>query len=729
MIFCAKSSQVWRHRYVAIRIPGINGYAKKGIIVKTMLYRRIILSVILMVGILWACAPRLPLPPVLEPTPPPSELAPIDYQQVFMQAEELFALERLDQALTQYNIYVNNQSTGPYADKARYRMGDIHFQLGDYQLARDSFSSLVAQHPDSPLAIDAMITMLETYIREDDFEGLIRYSFEIPDRELSHEQLLRKESLLGDAYLAMDSPVDAFYFYSLVYDQSSGILKDAALRKLRDVLPFLNIINTTHLLDRLKDDALRGYLLYHLGLLTLDSGRTDDALNALSELVSTHPGHELADPAKTLIKEIFSESITSPHTIGCLLPLSGPYRTYGYRALQGIELALSEYHRDNAEKPIRIIVKNTASDPFQAVQAVKELDQANVATIIGPIITSEPAAMEAQSRGIPIILFTQKENVTQIGEFVFRNFMTPHMQTKAMATFAVNQMDLKRFVILYPDENYGNTYMDLFWDEVVDLGAKIVGVESYDPMDTDFASPVKKLIGLYYSIPDALKIEFEFRPVADLETDPLARTDNGLFDYIPDEIRLVPDLYFWGVPQAIGPLSDGASKGRNREDELKPIVDFDALFIPDAAKKAGLIVPQLAYYDIEDVVLIGTNLWHSKHLISMSRDYIQNAILTDGFFAESKRSEIKLFSNNFKAIYDEPPGFIQAVAYDSTRILLTALLNPRIRFKSHLKDELLSLVDFDGVTGSTSFDYKGDAIKTPFILQVRGGKFQAIQTP
>ena len=694
-----------------------------------MPYRRVSLSVILMAGLLWACVPKLPLPPVLEPTPPPSKLAPIDYQQLFMQAEELYALERLEQALTQYSIYVNNQSTGPYADKARYRIGDILFQREDYQGARDSFLSLVSQHPDSPLALDAMIKILETYIQEDDFDSLIRYSFEIPDRELSHEQLLRKESLLGDAYLALNSPVDAFYFYSLVYNQSSGIVKDAALRKLRDVLPFLNIINTTHLLDRLKDDALRGYLLYHLGLLTLDHGRTDDALNALSELISKHPEHELADQAKMLIKEIFAESIASPHTIGCLLPLSGPYRTYGYRALQGIELALNEYHQDNAETPIRIIVKDTASDPFQAVKAVQELDQANVSSIIGPIITSEPAAMEAQSRGIPIILFTQKENVTQIGEFVFRNFMTPNMQTKALAAFAVNQMDLKRFAILYPDEYYGNTYMDLFWDEVVALGGKIVGVESYDPMDMDFASPVKKLVGLFYTIPDSLKVEFEFRPLEDVQTDPLVRTDDSLFDYIPDEIQQVPELYFWGFPQILGPLSDGASKGRTREDELEPIVDFDALFMPDAAKKVGLIIPQLAYYDIEDVVLIGTNLWHSKHLINMSRDYIQNAILTDGFFTESNRSEIKIFSNDFKAIYDELPGFIQAVAYDSTRILLTALLNPKIRFKSHLKDELLSMVDFHGVTGSTSFDYKGDAIKMPFILQVRGGKFQALQNP
>ena len=108
----------------------------------------------------------------MEPTPPPSKIAPIDYQQVFKQAEELFSLERLEEALAQYSIYVNNQPSGLLADKACFRIGDIFLQLGEYQAARESLLSLLEQHPDSSLAADAMIMVLQTYIREDDFEGL-----------------------------------------------------------------------------------------------------------------------------------------------------------------------------------------------------------------------------------------------------------------------------------------------------------------------------------------------------------------------------------------------------------------------------------------------------------------------------------------------------------------------------------------------------------------------------
>ncbi len=678
--------------------------------------------------LLWACAPKQALPPLLEPEPPP-EVETIDYEAMFMEAESLFSEQSFEEALLKYDFYIQQQPDGLHADTALKRIGDIHVRMGVYASARDAYNILLERHPQSPLVPDVMIAVLDTYDREGKYEDLIRYSFEIPDRQLTPAQRMNKETLMGNAYLAMDSPVDAFYFYSLVYDQSHPLIKDPTLQKLKEVLPHLNTINTIYLLDRLEDGALRGYLLYHLGLLTLETGRTEDAIAALSELVKKHPTHEQAGQAKTLILEIFSESISSPHSIGCLLPLSGPYKTYGYKALQGIELALYAHHRVNKEKPIHLIVKDTASNPFQAVQAVRELDEANVSAIIGPIISAEPAAMEAQSRGIPIILFTQKDNIAQIGEFVFRNFITPRMQIEPLAVYTVKNMGLKRFAILYPDENYGNTYMNLFWDEVLSLGGAVVGVESYDPMDTDFAKPIKKLVGLYYQVPKKLQIDFAFTPEEDGSRDPMARTTTDMLAFLPDETKYIPELFFWGFPQPLGPLAGDDARGRKRDDELEPIVDFDALFIPDAAKKAGLITPQLAYFDIEDVVLIGTNLWHSPQLISMSQDYIQGAVLTDGFFAESKEPEVRVFLKDFQNTFDEKPGFIEAVAYDSTKILLQALVNPRIRFKSHLKDELLNLVDFPGVTGSTSFDYKGDAIRGPYILQVKGRSFESLQSP
>ena len=95
---------------------------------------------------------------------------------------------------------------------------------------------------------------------------------------------------------------------------------------------------------------------------------------------------------------------------------------------------------------------------------------------------------------------------------------------------------------------------------------RVVGVESYDPSQTDFAEPIKKLVGQYYDTPWDLKDIV--RPPQDSDT-------------------------VAGKEQEIS----RGDRGRRDDEGPEAIVDFDAIFIPDAPAKAGLIVPQLAYYD------------------------------------------------------------------------------------------------------------------------------------
>ncbi len=166
----------------------------------------------------------------------------------------------------------------------------------------------------------------------------------------------------------------------------------------------------------------------------------------------------------------------------------------------------------------------------------------------------------------------------------------------------------------------------------------------------------------------------------------------------------------------------------NIDQEPEAIVDFDALFIPESPKKAGLIIPQLAFYDIENVYLLGTNIWHSNRLIKMTQEYIQDAIITDGFFAGSTSKNVKEFVKLFKKTYKEKPGLIEAIAYDTAMILFQTVINiPDVRYRNTFKDALLNLNDFQGITGPTSFDNKGDVYKKIYILQIKGNKFVEVE--
>jgi hypothetical protein len=199
--------------------------------------------------------------------------------------------------------------------------------------------------------------------------------------------------------------------------------------------------------------------------------------------------------------------------------------------------------------------------------------------------------------------------------------------------------------------------------------------------------------------------------------------------YFPNDLKIADALYVTIQDKDPGPVATEADRGRGEEEALRPVVDFQAVFIPDAPSKAGLIIPQLAFHDINDVYLMGTNLWHSDTLIEMSRQYIHKAIITEGFSPDSSQEQVKLFVDTFAYVFGETPGFIEAVTFDSASLLFQALGTPGIRFKGQVKDEMLNLVDYPGVTGTTHFDYSGDAVKAPLVLKVEAGRFVEASQP
>lgn len=625
--------------------------------------------------------------------------------QLFSQAEKMLQAKSYERALAHFRKYLEQFPDAPLADAALMKMGSIHTILGDFEQARHIYQRLVDEYPGSHFISDARFEILVTYYNQGEYGDVIGQAPYFLKQRPSRVHILRTYVLLGDTYKAMSSPKDAVNYYIMALRKSKDLEKDSIVKKLKDAVWGLEPEDIVTLINLVKDDALKGYLMFQLGLSYAEEERYDDALKVLTAFTERFPQHENIHQAKNLIAAINKKSVYSRYTIGCLLPLSGPYKIYGNGALKGIQLAFNQFNTRNRQASIKIIVKDTASDSVRAAVAVKELFEENVAAIIGPVATSASAAREAQNYGIPIITLTQKDNIPEIGEYVFRNFITPSMQVKALVSYAVEELGLKSYAILYPDEKYGKTFMDLFWDEVIAHEGKVVGVESYRPDGTDFADPIKKLVGLYYEVPEELTN--------------IDETAGKTTDKTPTENILETLLL---------PLNEESENWDMKEnEEPEAIVDFDAVFIPDAPKKSGLIIPQLAFYDVKDTYLFGTNLWHSDSLIDMTFKHAQGAIMPDGFFAESKSENVKQFVDSYNETFHQKPGFIEAAAYDTALILFQMVSRPDIRFRSVLKNELKRLEGFQGVTGLTSFDNDGDAIKNLYLLQIRGQRFVELE--
>jgi ABC-type branched-subunit amino acid transport system substrate-binding protein len=619
---------------------------------------------------------------------PPVSTGPVPMgveDQLFVMGEAQFEAEDYPAALASYQAYVNQYPDRPLAAAAWMKIGNINLTIGNYAEARQAYRHLISEYPESPFNKDAQLNVLLTLYEQGDYRAVIEQAPEVLWSIDSTPHIFRTYALVGDAYMALGSPMEAFQYYGEASLVATEFDQEALDRKIEAAIAQLDSEQITRLLESGDPRIPRGDLMFQLGLNFAMIDQYDDALSALEDFLGEFPGHHNAPVAEDLMQQIKESALFNRYTLGCLLPLSGPYQKIGFQALKGIELALDQFSSQNSGPQMNIIVQDSGGNPDQTRAAMQELIEEQVAAIVGPIITAEIAAAESQENRIPIMTLTQKDNITSIGDYVFRNFITPRMQVSNLVDYVTSSLGLYRFAILYPDETYGITFMNLFWDELIANGGKIVGVESYNPQHTDFAEPIKKLVGLYYDIPEDLKEEPEPDNTSDVE-DPHGEQDE-------------------------------------EEEEPQAIVDFDAVFIPDYPKTVGLIIPQLAFYDIRDVYLLGTNLWHSEVLIKMAPQYVQGAIMPDGFFAGSSAPVVQNFVSIFEQTYEEKPGFIEAVVYDSAMMLFGVLAQPDVRFKSDIKNHLVNMQEFMGVTGPTQFDENGEAQKELHLLRIKGREF------
>ena len=518
-----------------------------------------------------------------------------------------------------------------------------------------------------------------------------------PEKETALLRVLMAEA---EKFSAEGNNQDALFVYnqalSLAEPQDrekilSGIEKVLAKTDPPDIEAFLQIKNLS-----IPHDLL----LYWLGLNHAALNNYSEAGKVLDLFINTYPDHAYTEDARDLLAAMKSATFKRD-TIGCLLPLSGKYQVFGQRALQGIQLAVQDLSNAH-DREFHVIIKDTQSNPEKAAQCVDELNQEKVMGILGPMLTPRTAGARAETLGIPLIALTQKSEFPLQGDFLFLNFITPEMQVQALASYIFKVLGLKKVAILYPNERYGKRYMELFWDVVEEFNGEVVGVESYDGKKTDFTTPIQKLTGEFYPLPDFLIPEI-----------------------LPGDEFEIP-----GVPEP-GVLEENKIVQNSRGGATTPIeaaieIDFQALFIPDSVSRVNLILPQLAFNDATGMVLLGTNLWHQESLLTGAKGYNKNAVITDGYFGNSKNSIAAGFEKRFTDLYETLPGFFEAIAYDTASILFTAALDEAVDSRESLKNVLQGGMMFEGVTGNTWFDKTGSAHKELFLITVKRGRFMEI---
>ncbi|MBI5970844.1 MAG: penicillin-binding protein activator [Deltaproteobacteria bacterium] len=388
--------------------------------------------------------------------------------------------------------------------------------------------------------------------------------------------------------------------------------------------------------------------------------------------------------ARILLKETLDNAIVSvekgPPAIGVLLPRKGNYKKYGDDALSGIMLAADAFGNGQVE----LLVRDVGAESASAKGAVEELSaNPRVGGILGPLLNASAgeAAKTAQEHRLPIIALAQKEGLTQAGEYVFRNFLTPSAQVQAIVGYAVKTLGIKNFAVLYPSNGYGTELAKLFEKEAFVQGASISAEMSYTPGITDFSVQMSTLFNVQVKESKA---------------------------------------------------------GRRAIKEYEPKLKAEAVFIPDTYEAASLIAPWFEYYNIKDVRMLGANAWNSARFAELGGKNVEGAVFVDAFYSKNRGETAETFVNKFKEAFGGEPSALEAQAFDSAKILIAAVTEAHKSLKidappGETRDDvaarLRNVRDFKGATGVVSFNAGREAQKKPFILTVKNGEIVDASSP
>jgi ABC-type branched-subunit amino acid transport system substrate-binding protein/outer membrane protein assembly factor BamD (BamD/ComL family) len=642
---------------------------------------------VLVVGIafvLSGCYPR----PTLR-VPPEKKVV----QDEFYLAELDYEAGNYDKAIENYQLYLNENPKGEKSRVALYRMAKINEERYLYHKALSQLEQITLEYPGHPQLPAVKFDMASIYYRLGEYQKsrmeVSKWLERYPQSPLKGEALF----LLGRNYKALGDNPRAFYWWTgairefqdspdrqgEINDRIVGLIKYSPIEDLNEMAKYAT------------GDDYAPNIYYQMASVYLEENKLNEAKEAAMALVRSTPEQTWVTAGRQLLDRIEEELSVKKGAIGCLLPLSGPFAIYGQETLNGIQLGMGIFNRSEGGQSLELIIKDTRGETSEAVSGVEELTQKEkVLAIIGPL-ASKPAmaaAIRAQELRVPIITLTQKAGITAEGDMVFRNFLTPAKEIHRLLDKAVNEMELRRFAILYPDNPYGRFFMNLFWDKVEEMGGVITAVESYKPDETDFAVEIKKMAGLYFPRPES----------------------------VAEMLKEMEDMAYGNE------MGDEPSS----KEEPEPIVDFDAVFIPDNPEQVALIAPQFPFHNIFNVRLLGTSIWQSSELIDTARDYVQGAIFPSGFFAESESHVVREFVELYKESFESEPGILAANGYDTIMILKNLIDTGEIRTKRDFQEKLLQYDDFYGVTGRIAFDDQGEVEKEPVLLTISGKRIDTL---
>lgn len=153
--------------------------------------------------------------------------------------------------------------------------------------------------------------------------------------------------------------------------------------------------------------------------------------------------------------------------------------------------------------------------------------------------------------------------------------------------------------------------------------------------------------------------------------------------------------------------------------------DPDAIFIGGFYTEAGKIVTQVRDSG-SDLPIFASDGAASPLFLDLAGENAEGVEVYAAFSANDSRTESSDFVSAFEAKYDKEPSSWAALAYDATYVVAGAIEESGSTDRAAVADAIRQTSDFDGVSGTISFDGDGNRVGELTFQRVEDGKFVVI---
>ena len=305
--------------------------------------------------------------------------------------------------------------------------------------------------------------------------------------------------------------------------------------------------------------------------------------------------------------------------IGLLVPLTGENSEIGDSIIKSVRLAINKINNPSIE----IIPKDTRSNPEITLEAAKELANAGVKIIIGPVFNESLIYLDKLNE-ITFLALTNKNN----------NFSKNIINAGINATSQLNAIDkfiklnkIEKTIFLTPDVSFKNEIKEAISNSKI----KILENYIYDTDPTKLTQQIEKIT------------RYEVRK-QNLE-DEIVRLEKS------DQTN-----------------KEGLIEGLKKGDTLGS-VNFDSVVISDFDESLKSVTTSLLYTDIspKEKYFITLNQWFDESLL-------KETSTQPLYFPSANKSNYDEFSSEYYEKYNQYPNQLSFLSYDLVGLVYYLIL-------------------------------------------------------